>query len=297
MIRLSIKNAKGFSLIEVLIAIGIMSVIGMAITTIMNSVMGQQRLISQKFERSDLENGVRSQLSTVDTCSCNFNGRTFDPSVKGLSQGLSIDAFKEFNDTCTQSKPLAISLAALPNSDFGMSVGQIALNAGFQVNPQNFMFSLQIPYTNKPMSLHPSTIANVQVRTKDIAGGLKQIIACSTNALPELITHQNYKVTCTSLAGATQSISSTATAGSNMLLAMAPSGQGYWAISIANGEISSANNCFSDQAMMAGAKPQQMGVVNCVMNAKAGKACPTFGNCTYGNGGSNSFQSCTYAAQ
>lgn len=70
------NNRKGFSLVEVLVVIGIMAVLGAGMSSYMVTLMRTVRSINQKSELESLSSGILLMLSSKNTCPVTMSGLT-----------------------------------------------------------------------------------------------------------------------------------------------------------------------------------------------------------------------------
>ncbi len=288
-------NLKGFSLLEMLIALAVGSIVIMGSVSMFVQMSKQQQVLTNRFDRADLESGLRSQLFSLNTCGCNMKSKRFADSVLGLKAGYTVDEMKTFSGDCLRSMPLAKAGSPLPGSRHNMIVDQIKMRDGFKVSDSTYVFTLDVAFeSSEEANMRPVTVSNVYVKVKDIGAGQKEVIGCSTNNMPDVIPNQCYTLTCTPLSGLTRTITTTGGTSGNYLSTMAPSGMGYWSIEVRDDKVIQALNCFSDQAVAAGAQGSYSGQPLCMSQALSGRNCSAYGTCTYSRGVANPFAVCTY---
>lgn len=78
MIGVSVKNNKGFTLVEILISVGIMAIVSLAISQLFISQMKQNKQINQKLEATDLNNLLLQVFQTQSLCDLNFKNKKID---------------------------------------------------------------------------------------------------------------------------------------------------------------------------------------------------------------------------
>lgn len=64
---------QGFSLMEVLMAVAVMSIISFVMAQMFNSQLVGQKYLSQKYELLDVKNFIMSSFANADICSCQLN--------------------------------------------------------------------------------------------------------------------------------------------------------------------------------------------------------------------------------
>lgn len=288
-------NARGFSLIEVMIATAIGTIVAAGSMAMLSRISSQQQVLQSRFDRADLDAGLRTQLFSIGTCGCNLKGLKFNTSTAGIKNGFAVPALRTYNSDCTASQDLATVGRALPGTKNSLKVEKIQMSDGFTVNPSTYVFTLNASLSNPSIgAIKPVSVANVYVKTKDLGAGNQEVIACTTSAMPDVIKGQCYQVTCTAMSGVTRTISATGGTNGNFLTMYAPSGQGQWVVEVRDGQIGNSMNCFSDQAMAAGSVPTYTNQSICQVNSATGRNCTYFGTCTYVQGGGSPFQTCSY---
>lgn len=82
---------RGFSLLEVLVAAGIVSFIGLAMTSTTVNLLRQNKGLQQKLESIELEQNIVRLLSDGTSCDCIFNGYSFSDAdiTDGIKNGCS----------------------------------------------------------------------------------------------------------------------------------------------------------------------------------------------------------------
>ncbi|MBC7419141.1 MAG: prepilin-type N-terminal cleavage/methylation domain-containing protein [Bdellovibrio sp.] len=90
--------SKGFSLTEILVALGLVSIIGAGLAAVMSSAAKQQKGIQAKDQQREISAEIRSLLSKSAACKYSFNGG--DPAAPGFSA----DAIKDENNVDRYNK-------------------------------------------------------------------------------------------------------------------------------------------------------------------------------------------------
>lgn len=67
-------SAKGFSLVEMMVAVGMLSIVSLGIATIASSTSKQITQSSDKADRNSLQNSISSVLQRPESCARNLNG-------------------------------------------------------------------------------------------------------------------------------------------------------------------------------------------------------------------------------
>lgn len=74
----SLKNDKGLSIIEVMVAFALIGILALATTTIVTNQTKEFKSIEEKFSINNLETIVSSRLDNLDYCNCFFKTHTYD---------------------------------------------------------------------------------------------------------------------------------------------------------------------------------------------------------------------------
>lgn len=121
------RSQRGFSLIEVLIAFVIMTLIGSAFTSLMTSMNLENRSVSDNVERSDIERQLGSLLADDRLCGCNLAG----------APAMTLDSSSPTGASGTYTVPLAkiISNCDKPDNTFAVVGAKMAaLSSSFKVS-------------------------------------------------------------------------------------------------------------------------------------------------------------------
>lgn len=175
-----ILRSNGFSILEVLIATGLISIIMFALTGFVSQQHKEIRLISQRFDRDSFSRYVATKLgeNNLTLCNCHFLGQTFDSS--DLSASTSIASIKNIcgasTDLVTSGTQVGMSDNNLVVSNNGISIGNFS-----EISTNFYRSSLKIavedPIGNS-VALKPSEVA-IEFNTTGPNGGVKTITSCS----------------------------------------------------------------------------------------------------------------------
>ncbi len=132
------RTKNGFSLIEVMVAIGVLSIITYAFSSFLGGSLNRQKYLEHKSATFDIEQGIRTVFINPAVCKCNFNGigPTISAGVLGSTVPVSKIAFYT-DSACTaaSAKNVAISGAAVPGRN-DMTINSMQLSS-FTVLPGN----------------------------------------------------------------------------------------------------------------------------------------------------------------
>lgn len=67
-----LKTNQGFSLVQVMICLGVISLIGMSSTSMMQNTMSQQRRVERRVAASGVDQAIRNLFVAKAACGCNF---------------------------------------------------------------------------------------------------------------------------------------------------------------------------------------------------------------------------------
>lgn len=72
MMKYSKLSSKGFSILETIVALGLVSILGFAITSLMMNLSQQNKKLQQKLESVQLEQSISRLLVDAGSCNCLF---------------------------------------------------------------------------------------------------------------------------------------------------------------------------------------------------------------------------------
>ena len=83
-------NMKGFSLLELMIVVGLTGIVSLSSVKLMELQNKSQRNIGQNFEKQEIRNSIRNLLFVSKHCEKTFNGKT-------INNGTTVDEIKYEN--------------------------------------------------------------------------------------------------------------------------------------------------------------------------------------------------------
>lgn len=178
------QNKKGFSLIEILVAVGIVSIVGFALTTLFISTQKQNKFIEQKLEKVELEQSIVKLLSDNSTCSCLLNGPawstgTTEINLASLKNGCSgndlIQASQPINPN-SQIRIDTIKIKDISDVGSGMISGVIEIKLKDTIQPMK-------PIVISGQSFITDNVATPTKITSCLGGSINSgnAIACGPN--------------------------------------------------------------------------------------------------------------------
>jgi prepilin-type N-terminal cleavage/methylation domain-containing protein len=105
------RNSKGMSLIEVLIGIGIVSIIMMSTTTVFTNMNKESKALSEKLTLNDIKMRLQYAMINQNYCSCLVRGRTFNPSSKTFDPPFNSGPIP---NTYEQPAPIDLNTPCIP---------------------------------------------------------------------------------------------------------------------------------------------------------------------------------------
>lgn len=176
--RLNIKNNRhGFSLVEVMVAMGMLGVFSAGLYAVMSTMNSQYKLTNLRSDRDFLRNQVESILSQPHSCALNFSAINL-----GLTPQLSITSLRQFNDLGTPIASAVGSLDTVINASSELKVTQMKLvtpgavsgspllvssDGSVSTYTADFVISLKSP--DKMLPLKAIVVPGLVLRT-DVAG-------------------------------------------------------------------------------------------------------------------------------
>lgn len=178
---------RGFSLIEVLVLLGILSVVGLGAATMISQLSTEQMIIGQKYEMLDLKQTMLNALSNPATCVCMLNptnnatnstSLTFDSTAPN-PPAIMLDHFYAACDGNNHPTSAIVSAGqALPGSVTGLKVASITLRGissigapgahtfqaefDVQFDPHSMLLARQPIMVSQIFSTDPASPANAQ---------------------------------------------------------------------------------------------------------------------------------------
>lgn len=83
------KSLKGFSLLELVISIGLMTIMISAILTVILNLIREQQNINHKMNLLNIERSIQAAFADTEDCDCNFINKTFDATKSDAKLDLS----------------------------------------------------------------------------------------------------------------------------------------------------------------------------------------------------------------
>lgn len=136
------KDSQGFSLVEMLVSISILSIILMTLISSFTFNLKSQKHYQQTIDYTELKRTIRMVLSKQSICHCNFYGKQI-PEIGFGSALISISEINFFSDTTCSA---VMQNVAKANVKYGsISVSSISLKNFSQVGTSaSFLAELEV---------------------------------------------------------------------------------------------------------------------------------------------------------
>lgn len=181
---------KGFTIIEVMIAIGLGAIVLMGMLAMANQGMKMQKYLTQKYDVLDFGAMVRLNVGQANFCPCNF------PTALNLS--LPTIAISTLNtvpaNACTPTSGVLISTVApnniLPGQSASLKVTQIQMENIHLISvlsPTSNLYSFDLRIEFDPASMtyaiKPLVMSGFTATTSATGSGTENITACGVSSV------------------------------------------------------------------------------------------------------------------
>lgn len=180
-------NQKGNSLIQVLVAGGIMVIISLSVASMMSNQNKEAKAMGEKLLSYELESQMKALFENSDYCNCAFQGKTFDmtqapPVIVAADQFANlVNGYSVPVPTCTTSGGNFIPAVGVAVPGSTMTVGSLGLGGLTLVSAGVYKADLRIGFNNSLRSMKPMK-TNVQFSI-NMAGGTgpsaRPFVSCS----------------------------------------------------------------------------------------------------------------------
>lgn len=164
-----LKNARGFSLVEIMVASGLLAGLAVGLTSFYSQYTKQLKLQDHRGLVLDIEGTLRTVLTSPEMCKCNFLGTNLSGSSQDLSQ-LKIFAT---GSGCNQATARNFLTAGASYAQ-GMKINTIKLKNIVAMGAAQKMGDLEISYNTGSgnMPVKPTVFRNISF-TLDQANALQ----------------------------------------------------------------------------------------------------------------------------
>lgn len=160
-------NKKGMGLIEVLVAVGILSIIVLAITSIMEGLSKESKSLEEKLALLELESNAIKIFSQNSQCSAQVAQNTSTHDFLNLTATTEIELPRLFFGPASAPKVIVEKNSSVPGFKGGrMRVQNIVLKsitAGPVANSYIGNIEVNLDLSTLTRSLKPVTVQNVQI--------------------------------------------------------------------------------------------------------------------------------------
>lgn len=141
--RTTIVNSRGFSIIEVLVVVGIMSVISLGLMTLISNQRSEIQAIDEKMAVQSIQVQLRNVLSSTPFCGCFIGAHTFNYSTLTWNT-FPTSVASSYDSTCTP-------------------IGAAFLNVGSNVSPKLLTTSMSLQNVTETITGSGNFTANLTV--------------------------------------------------------------------------------------------------------------------------------------
>lgn len=170
------KSRAGFSLIEILMAVGVMAIVSLAVSQLFINQMRQNKQINQRLEVTDLNNFILQIFQVQSICDVNFQGKKINISNLNNIPDLAID---EISSGLGQS--IIKNNTAVSSSQTDLSVKSIKLTQLKNVGGAYYQGTLRVDFKDIPGYMTPRALGvNQLFETTSVTASEVSISSCVT---------------------------------------------------------------------------------------------------------------------
>lgn len=152
---------NGFSLIELLVVIGIMSILALGMMTMMDNQNKDFKFLAEKFEIRDTKSILTGVLDENAFCGCFLSGKTLNTATRQINEAVNSIPLSYSNPGCVASAQKIIpAVGSKLSGSSNITVGSIAILPGTEVvtGSGKYSTSLEINFGNVSRSVRPMTV-------------------------------------------------------------------------------------------------------------------------------------------
>ncbi len=168
-----IINAVGFSLVEMLVLIGLLSIIALISASLINNLNRELKAVEQRADSLNLRGTLEVTLASLPICSCLMSSfaAPFDPTATST-------AVSEIKSSCAAGASTIIKAGQLVDGT-QLTVNQIALENIEQLGPDLYKGQIKVNYLKTDMNIRQIKPITMGVQFKTGSGSNpKIIVAC-----------------------------------------------------------------------------------------------------------------------
>jgi prepilin-type N-terminal cleavage/methylation domain-containing protein len=152
---------NGFSLIELLVVVGIMSVLAVGVMTMMDNQNKDFKFLAEKFEIRDTKSILTGVLDENAFCGCFLSGKTLNTTTGQINEAVSSIPLSYTNPGCVASSQKIIpTVGSKLSGSSNLTVGSISILPGTEIatGSGKYSTSLEINFENVSRSVRPMTV-------------------------------------------------------------------------------------------------------------------------------------------
>lgn len=183
-----IKKQNGFGLIEVLVSVGVMSIVGLGTAILISNLNSETDFLRDKLMTNEINMALNNALVSPEFCSCLLNGRGFDstPGSESLLSAYKINriplGYSTSTPPCTEIGGDLVPTvgSSLPSSN--LDVASIELINIVLMSPTHYTANISVQFSGSKRMIKPTlTPINFNI---DISSGSttnRPITTCGTS--------------------------------------------------------------------------------------------------------------------
>lgn len=182
------KNERGFSMSGALMAVGLVGITFVAMSTMIQGIQQQRLALEGKFETIKLEQQLNNLIKTPNFCRCNFSGQiagkklSFDSATPPTEIDITYSLVMT-DAACASPRDLASANQPI-NPLSRLITNSVRFRNLTNVGPNLYVGDLFIDYRwqNDNMALQPSVLPGIILATSPDGGSNVKVDSCSLTA-------------------------------------------------------------------------------------------------------------------
>lgn len=156
-----ILTRKGFSLIELMVVVGVMSVSVLGIMSMMDNQNKKINFLTEKFEIQDTKTILSGLVGENSFCTCLLGGKTMDTVTGVLNPGIASVPLSFTNPGCTPSALKIIpSVGSKLSDSSNIEIASVKILPATEVvtGTGKYLAQLEVKFSNTIRSTRPLTV-------------------------------------------------------------------------------------------------------------------------------------------